>query len=92
MNHEHYLTLDLVARLAGRFGPARRVAKELPSWLEYLTGVKCPERPPTHPDAIWWEKVRHISRDLVPVSGEGRKRDSEPELCHSRRALGSLGG
>jgi len=37
MTHEQYLTLDLIARLANRFGPASRIAKELPGWLEYLT-------------------------------------------------------
>lgn len=71
MSHEHYLTLDLIARLAGRFGPASRVAKELPGWLEYLTEVECPERPRARPGAVWWEKVRQISRALVPVSSDG---------------------
>lgn len=49
MSHEQYLTLDLIARLAGRFGPTSRVAKELPGWLEYLTEVDCPERPRSRP-------------------------------------------
>jgi len=71
MSHEQYLTLDLIARLAGRFGPASRVAKELPGWLEYLTEIECPERPRTRPGAIWWEKIRQISRNLVPKSGGG---------------------
>ncbi|MBJ2152664.1 AAA family ATPase [Paracoccus sp. IB05] len=71
MSHEHHLTLDLVARLACRFGPASRMAKELPGWLEYLTEVECPERPPSRPGAIWWEKVRHLSRELVPQAGGG---------------------
>lgn len=69
MSYEQYLTLDLIARLAGRFGPSSRVAKELPGWLEYLTEVECPERPRTRPGAIWWEKIRQISRNLVPQSG-----------------------
>ncbi|WP_164682020.1 AAA family ATPase [Fuscovulum blasticum] len=71
MHHELYLTLDLIARLAGRFGPASRVAKELPSWLEYVTAIECPERPRTRPGAIWWEKIRQISRNLVPKDCDG---------------------
>lgn len=71
MSFEHYLTLDLIARLAGRFGPASRVAKELPGWLEYLAEIECPERPRTGPGAIWWENIRQISRSLVPKSGGG---------------------
>jgi len=71
MNHEQYMTLDLIARLAGRFGPASRVAKELPGWLEYLTEIECPERPRTRPGAVWWEKIRQISRNLVLKSGGG---------------------
>jgi SpoVK/Ycf46/Vps4 family AAA+-type ATPase len=71
MSHEQYLTFDLVARLAGRFGPTSRVAKELPGWLEYLTEVECPERPRSRPGAIWWEKIRQISRNLVPKAGGG---------------------
>ena len=71
MSHEQYLTLDLVARLAGRFGPTSRVAKELPGWLEYLTEVDCPERPRSRPGAIWWTKIRQISRKLVPKAGGG---------------------
>lgn len=68
MTHEQHVALDLIARLANRFGPASRVAKELPGWLEYLTEVKCPERPRTRPGAQWWEKVRAIARDLVPIA------------------------
>jgi AAA+ superfamily predicted ATPase len=71
MTHEQYLTLDLIARLANRFGPASRIAKELPGWLEYLTEVNCPERPRTRPSSQWWNKVRAIARDLVPGAGGG---------------------
>lgn len=71
MSHEKHITLDLVAKLAGRFGPSSRIAKELPGWLEYLTEVECPERPQTRPGAIWWEKVRALSRKLVPEAGGG---------------------
>ena len=71
MSHEQHLTLDLIARMADRFGPASRVAKELPGWLEYLTEVECPERPRTRPGAIWWEKVRVLARNQVPVAGGG---------------------
>lgn len=71
MSHEQHLTLDLISRLADRFGPASRVAKELPGWLEYLTEVECPERPRTRPGAIWWEKVRALARNLVPAAGGG---------------------
>lgn len=71
MSHEQYITLDLVARLAGRFGPTSRIAKEVPGWLEYLAEVECPERPRTRPSAIWWEKVRALARALVPASGRG---------------------
>jgi transposase InsO family protein len=41
MTHEQHLALDLIVRLANRFGPASRIAKELPGWLEYLTEVEC---------------------------------------------------
>jgi len=71
MSHEQYLTLDLIAHMAKRFGPTSRVAKELPGWLEYLTEVECPERPRSRPSAIWWEKIRQISRNLVPMAGGG---------------------
>lgn len=71
MSHEQFITLDLIARLAGRFGPSSRVAKELPGWLEYLAEVECPERPRTRPSTIWWEKVRALTRKLVPISGGG---------------------
>jgi len=71
MTHEQHLALDLIARLANRFGPASRIAKELPGWLEYLTEVECPERPRTRPSAQWWEKVRPIARDLMPGAGGG---------------------
>lgn len=73
MSYEQHLALDLVARLAGRFGPSSRIAKELPGWLEYLTEVECPERPKTRPGAIWWNKVRDLARNLVPDArgGEG---------------------
>ena len=71
MSHEQHLTLDLIARMADRFGPASRIAKELPGWLEYLAEVECPERPRTRPGAIWWEKVRVLARNLVPAAGGG---------------------
>ncbi len=71
MSHEHHLTFDLIACLASRFGPTSRVAKELPGWLEYLTEVECPERPRARPGATWWEKIRQISRNLVPQAGGG---------------------
>ena len=71
MSHEQHLALDLIARLAGRFGPTSRIAKELPGWLEYLTEVDCPERPRTRPGAMWWEKVRNLVRSLVPNAGGG---------------------
>ena len=32
MTHEQHLALDLIVRLANRFGPASRIAKELPGW------------------------------------------------------------
>ncbi|SFA62003.1 AAA+-type ATPase, SpoVK/Ycf46/Vps4 family [Paracoccus halophilus] len=73
MSYEKHLALDLVARLADRFGPASKVAKELPGWLEYLTEVECPERPKTRPGAIWWNKIRDLARSVVPAArgGEG---------------------
>lgn len=71
MSHEQHFTLDLVARLADRFGPSSRVARELPGWLEYLTEVECPERPHSRPAVIWWEKVRVLARNLVPAEGGG---------------------
>jgi len=71
MTHEQHLTLDLIVRLASRYGPTSRIAKELPTWLEHLTEVECPERPRTRPSAQWWEKVRAIARGLVPSAGGG---------------------
>ena len=71
MTHEQHLALDLIARLANRFGPASRIAKELPGWLEYLTEVECPERPRTRPSTQWWNKIRAIACDLVPGAGGG---------------------
>jgi transitional endoplasmic reticulum ATPase len=71
MGLEHHLTLELIARLADRFGPISRIAKELPGWLEYLTEVSCPERPRTRPGVIWWDKVRDLVRSLVPSAGGG---------------------
>jgi transitional endoplasmic reticulum ATPase len=71
MSHEQHLTLDLIARLADRFGPSSRVAKELPGWLEFLTGVACPERPRTRPGAIWWKKIQALTRTLSPAAGGG---------------------
>ncbi|WP_050521786.1 AAA family ATPase [Pseudorhodobacter wandonensis] len=71
MSHEQHLSLELIARLASRFGPTSRVAKELPGWLEYLTEVDCPERPSTRPGAVWWEKVRDLARKIVPSAGGG---------------------
>jgi AAA+ superfamily predicted ATPase len=82
MTHEQHLALDLIARLADRFGPASRIAKELPSWLEYLTEVNCPERPRTRPGIQWWNKVRGIARDLVPSAGGG-----EGEIVQHNAAL-----
>lgn len=35
MSHEQRLALELIARMATRFGPKSRIAKELPGWLEY---------------------------------------------------------
>ncbi|MDO5757609.1 MAG: AAA family ATPase [Rhodobacterales bacterium] len=82
MSHEQYLALDLIARLASRFGPTSRIAKELPGWLEYLTEVECPERPRTRPGAIWWEKIRELVRSLVPCAGGG-----EGEIVQGNAAL-----
>jgi len=61
MTHEQYLALEMIARLANRFGPASRIAKELPGWLEYLTEVECPERPRTRPSSQWWNKIRTLA-------------------------------
>jgi transitional endoplasmic reticulum ATPase len=71
MSHEQHITLDLVAQLAGRFGPSSKVARELPSWLEYLTEVECPERPRTRPGSVWWEKIRALAQSRVPKAGGG---------------------
>lgn len=71
MSHEQHVALELIARLASRFGPTSRIAKELPGWLEYLTEVDCPERPHTRPGAIWWDKIRDLVRSLVPNAGGG---------------------
>lgn len=65
MTTEKYLALDLLSRLAHSFGPASRVAKEVPGWIEYLTDVECPERPRSRPGAMWWAKVRDILDTLI---------------------------
>jgi len=82
MTHEHHLALDMIARLANRFGPASRIAKELPGWLEYLTEVECPERPRTRASSQWWNKIRAMARDLVPAAGGG-----EGEIVQRNAAL-----
>ena len=64
MTTEKHLALELVAALADRFGPASKVAKELPGWIEYLADVECPERPRTRPGAAWWGRVRSLLDDL----------------------------
>ena len=64
MTTERHIALELVAALADRFGPASKVAKELPGWIEYLTDVECPERPRTRPGAAWWGRVRGLLDDL----------------------------
>lgn len=69
MIQDQYEALNLVVRLAERFGPSSRIAKELPGWLEYLAEVECPERPRSKPSAVWWEKVRATARDLLLKSG-----------------------
>ena len=71
MTHEQHHTLELIARLANRFGPGSRIAKEVPRWLEYLTEVDCPERPQSQPSTQWWERIREIATDLVPAKGGG---------------------
>lgn len=82
MNHEQHAALDLIARLANRFGPASRIAKELPGWLEYLTEIECPERPSTRPSIQWWQKIRAIACSLVPAAGGG-----EGEIVQRNAAL-----
>jgi len=74
MTCEKHLALDLVAALADRFGPGSKVAKEVPSWIEYLTDVECPERPRTRPGAAWWGKVRGILEELRV--GHGAREDN----------------
>ena len=71
MSHEQHLALALVARLAGRFGPASKIARELPGWLEYLTEIECPERPSAAPSASWWKNMRVLAQNLVPAAGGG---------------------
>ena len=71
MSHEQRLALELIARMATRFGPKSRIAKELPGWLEYLTEVDCPERPHTRPSQVWWQKVRDLVSRLAPTAGGG---------------------
>ena len=82
MSYEQHLALDLIARLASRFGPTSRIAKELPGWLEYLSEVECPERPRTRPSAVWGEKIRELVRNLVPGAGGG-----EGEIVQGNAAL-----
>ncbi len=64
MTGEKYLALDLVKRLARRFGPGSKVAKEVPGWIEYVTDVECPERPQKGTATHWWAKVRGMLGDL----------------------------
>jgi hypothetical protein len=60
MTHEQHLALDLIARLANRFGPASRIAKELPGWLEYLTGHARPNW------RIFWQRTSTQARCRTP--------------------------
>lgn len=71
MTHEQYLALDLVARLAGRFGASSKIAQELPGWLENLVSVECPERPRSGESSEWWTRVRRLAESLVPEPGGG---------------------
>ena len=73
MIYEQHIALNLVAKLAGRFGPGSRVAKALPGWLEYLSEVECPERPNDGTDSVWWSNVRDLACHLVggATVGEG---------------------
>lgn len=73
MTTEKHLALELVAALADRFGPGSRVAREVPGWIEYLTDVECPERPPTRPGAAWWGRVRGLLEELRAGHGAGEE-------------------
>lgn len=64
MTTEKHLALELVATLADRFGPASKLAKEIPSWIEYLTSAECPEPPRTRPGGAWWGRVRSLVEEL----------------------------
>lgn len=68
MSYEQHLALDLVARLANRFGPSSKIARELPGWLEYLTEVECPVRSHSRSSAAWWGKIRKLTRSLIPAA------------------------
>ena len=82
MTSEKQIALDLVSRLAHRFGPASRIAKEVPGWIEYLTDVECPERPRNRSGVPWWGKVRGLLDDLC------RERDGgEGELVRTNTAM-----
>lgn len=66
MSKETHLALGLLAALTDRFGASSKVSREIPSWIEYITEVDCPERPAHAPVAPWWKKVRSLVQGLVP--------------------------
>lgn len=70
MSYEKHITLELVASLIGRFGPGSKIAQEVPSWIEHLTGTICPERPNRRPGMSWWGKIRQMAADLIPPAND----------------------
>ena len=53
MTLEKKLTIELIAVLADRFGPASKISHEVPRWLEIWFGIECPERPKSRSAAHW---------------------------------------
>jgi len=92
MSYEKHITLELVSSLAGRFGPSSKIAQEVPSWIEYLTGTICPERPNRGPGMNWWGKIRHMAADLVPIAddADGNTLRTNAELVGKHFGLSPL--
>lgn len=68
MAPEKKLTLDLVAILAERFGPASKISQKVPAWLECWAEIECPERPKSRPAKNWWEQIRILIRKQAELA------------------------
>ena len=68
MTLEKKLTIELIAVLADRFGPASKISHEVPRWLEIWFGIECPERPKSRSAANWWKQIRDLIRKQAELA------------------------